>query len=72
MRWLWGVLLLNAGCGVAAAVGGPCANITDDCTCWSRSDCRVVAETCWCDRQCGGQEACLKCGFSKFIRCEAK
>lgn len=64
-------LLALAGCG--ARPTEKCGAITDACTCFARSDCSMVKETCWCAAECGVQGvACLECTATKFIRCEDK
>lgn len=57
-----------AGCGLPV---GPCATITDVCSCRARADCQPVTEACWCPSECGEKVACV-CGGGKFLRCEAK
>ncbi|MGV3624571.1 MAG: hypothetical protein ACO1OB_27375 [Archangium sp.] len=57
------VTVLLCGCGVTSPCAGESA-----CTCAARSECRVVAEDCYCPTACNG--AVCVCGGGAFLRCE--
>ena len=41
----------------------------DECSCWRRKDCQVVADSCWCPHDsCAPNGACA-CGGGKFLGC---
>ena len=61
------VLAALAGCGIPT---GPCATITDLCSCNARLDCYAVSDGCICPSECGAQVQCV-CGGGKFLRCDA-